>query len=129
MYALKFFIVLSEEWSQVTLKNLEDQEGSEELVYAKFVIGSDGKQSPQNAIVNSQKSYAGAHSWVRKELCIEMEGDQTGGSTPYAHLRALLTASPYVFQTRCGVSSTCMRRRTSQTVVAGRSYTHTMARS
>ena len=81
----------------MTLKHLEDQEGSEELVYAKFVIGSDGKQSPQNATVNSQKSCAGAHSWVRKELGIEMDGDQTGGSIPYAHLHGPLTVSLYAF--------------------------------
>ncbi|PIL24615.1 hypothetical protein GSI_12499 [Ganoderma sinense ZZ0214-1] len=46
---------------KVTLKRLDstDNEG-EEVVHAKFVLGSDG-----------------AHSWVRKALDIVMDGDQT----------------------------------------------------
>ncbi|KAF8726096.1 hypothetical protein AX14_008078 [Amanita brunnescens Koide BX004] len=47
---------------QVTLKHLSPPvgEADTEIVHAKFVIGADG-----------------AHSWVRKSLNIEMEGEQT----------------------------------------------------
>ncbi|PIL30414.1 hypothetical protein GSI_07601 [Ganoderma sinense ZZ0214-1] len=44
--------------AQVTLKNLVS--GEVEIVHAKFVLGSDG-----------------AHSWVRKTLGIDVEGDTT----------------------------------------------------
>lgn len=47
----------------MTLKHLEPEEGQEEteVVYAKYVLGSDG-----------------AHSWVRKSLGFTMDGEQTG---------------------------------------------------
>ncbi|KIL65347.1 hypothetical protein M378DRAFT_77050 [Amanita muscaria Koide BX008] len=45
---------------RVTLKNLKSPNEPEEVVHAKFVLGSDG-----------------AHSWVRKALGIVMVGDQT----------------------------------------------------
>ncbi|PIL24616.1 hypothetical protein GSI_12500 [Ganoderma sinense ZZ0214-1] len=45
---------------KVTLKHLDSAEGKSEVVYAKFVLGSDG-----------------AHSWVRKAFNIAMDGDQT----------------------------------------------------
>ncbi|KIL69101.1 hypothetical protein M378DRAFT_70250 [Amanita muscaria Koide BX008] len=45
---------------RVTLKNLNAPDEPEEVVHAKFVLGSDG-----------------AHSWVRKALDITMIGDQT----------------------------------------------------
>ncbi|KAI1791906.1 FAD binding domain-containing protein [Ganoderma leucocontextum] len=46
--------------AKVTLKNLERAEDEVEVVHAKFLLGSDG-----------------AHSWVRKTLDINMEGDNT----------------------------------------------------
>ncbi|EJF56271.1 thioredoxin-like protein [Dichomitus squalens LYAD-421 SS1] len=45
---------------KVTLKNLDSEDGDEEVVQAKFAIGSDS-----------------AHSWTRKALNIGVEGDQT----------------------------------------------------
>ncbi|KAF8555662.1 hypothetical protein OG21DRAFT_1410577 [Imleria badia] len=47
---------------KVTLEHLDaiDEESKTEVVHAKFVVGADG-----------------AHSWVRKALGIEMEGEQT----------------------------------------------------
>ncbi|EED83161.1 predicted protein [Postia placenta Mad-698-R] len=48
--------------AKVVLKHLEVPEGKSdtEIVYAKFVVGCDG-----------------AHSWIRKEFGITMEGEQT----------------------------------------------------
>ncbi|TBU43844.1 thioredoxin-like protein [Dichomitus squalens] len=46
---------------KITLKHLDSEDGDEEVVHAKFAIGSD----------------AGAHSWTRKALNIGVEGDQT----------------------------------------------------
>lgn len=49
---------------QVVLKHLDAPEGQDtEVVHAKFVLGSDG-----------------AHSWVRKNLGITMDGEQTSTS-------------------------------------------------
>ncbi|KAI9464683.1 FAD binding domain-containing protein [Boletus coccyginus] len=47
---------------KVTIEHLDavDEETRSEIVHAKFVVGADG-----------------AHSWVRKALGIEMEGEQT----------------------------------------------------
>jgi phenol 2-monooxygenase len=47
---------------KVTVEHLDaiDEESKTEIVHAKFVVGADG-----------------AHSWVRKALGIEMEGEQT----------------------------------------------------
>ncbi|KAI0738676.1 FAD binding domain-containing protein [Daedaleopsis nitida] len=45
----------------VTLDHLDRVENSTEIVHAKYVLGSDG-----------------AHSWTRKALGIDMEGDATG---------------------------------------------------
>ncbi|KAG9313141.1 putative monooxygenase [Chiua virens] len=47
---------------KVTLERLDaiNDEGRSEIIHAKFVVGADG-----------------AHSWVRKTLGIEMEGEQT----------------------------------------------------
>ena len=48
-----------------TLKHLNPQEGEveTEVVHAKYVVGADG-----------------AHSWVRKTMGIDMDGEQTGQS-------------------------------------------------
>ena len=45
---------------KITLKHLEDE--STEIVHAKYVLGADG-----------------AHSWVRREIGVTMDGEQTGG--------------------------------------------------
>ena len=48
--------------SQVVLRHLDKEPGDDmEIVRAKFVVGADG-----------------AHSWVRKNLGISMDGEQTG---------------------------------------------------
>ena len=49
---------------QVSLEHLDRIENKTETVHARFVLGSDG-----------------AHSWVRRRLGINMEGDSTGAPT------------------------------------------------
>lgn len=50
-----------------TLKHLDRAEGEDtEVVHAKYVVGADG-----------------AHSWVRKTMGIDMDGEQTGQESPF----------------------------------------------
>ncbi|KAG8221071.1 putative phenol hydroxylase [Butyriboletus roseoflavus] len=53
---------------KVTVEHLDaiDDESKTEIVHARFVVGADG-----------------AHSWVRKTLGIEMDGEQTGDLTGF----------------------------------------------
>ena len=49
----------------MTLEHLDRKEDVAEVVHAKFILGSDG-----------------AHSWVRRALGINVDGDSTGKPFP-----------------------------------------------
>ncbi|KAF8555663.1 hypothetical protein OG21DRAFT_1438464 [Imleria badia] len=53
-----------------------DEENKTEILHAKFVVGADGESFPTSPQATGIQS-VGAHSWVRKALGIEMEGEQT----------------------------------------------------
>ena len=62
----------------MTLKNSNAPDEPEEVVHAKFVLGSDGKAADfDDAFTPTHPNDVGAHSWVRKALGITMIGDQT----------------------------------------------------
>ena len=67
---------------QVTLEHLDAiDESKTEIVHAKFVVGADGEPYPTCSRSSIDIQFVGAHSWVRKALGIEMEGEQTGDPT------------------------------------------------
>ena len=62
---------------QVTLEHLDREEEKYEIVNARFMLGSDG-----------------AHSWVRRALGINVDGDSTGNlfpQDPCVKMTSLLT--------------------------------------
>ena len=64
--------------TQVALKRLNDSDNAEdEVVHAKFVVGADGNVRTYVRNVGTN-NIAGAHSWVRRTLGINMEGENTG---------------------------------------------------
>lgn len=58
--------------------------------------------------------FVGAHSWVRKALGIEMEGEQTGNLTLALYFRCMPDETE---QTTSGVLSTSYRKQTFQIFV------------
>lgn len=83
---------------KVTLKRLnvpEDQQ--EEIVYAKYVLGSDGTLQDLRDFFAHCFSFQGAHSWVRKTLGIAMEGESTGGHIVSDTLTSSTPISDYVW--------------------------------
>jgi phenol 2-monooxygenase (NADPH) len=56
-----------------------DGQADTEIVNAKFVVGADGAFPKHYKHKNeSDPCFAGAHSWVRKTLGIDMTGEQSG---------------------------------------------------
>ena len=68
---------------QVTVERLDtiDEESKVETIHAKFVVGADGESYPLAFRYGTDIRSVGAHSWVRRALGIEMEGEQTGNLT------------------------------------------------
>ncbi len=60
--------------------------GTTETVHSKFVIGADGQQLNVILAISSDFQVTGAHSWCRRALGIEMEGEQTGMCAPQIRL-------------------------------------------
>lgn len=67
----------------MTIERLDavDEENKTEVVHAKFVVGADGERYPLIYVYSTDIQSIGAHSWVRKAMKIEMEGEQTGNIT------------------------------------------------
>ena len=69
-----------------TLKHLNPQEGEveTEVVHAKYVVGADG-----------------AHSWVRKTMGIDMDGEQTGHSYSFFKRKRIYSYSFRLYMGSC----------------------------
>ncbi len=64
------------------LEHFDREEDKTEIVHAKFILGSDGECRGSHSAHFESYTSAGAHSWVRKTLGIEMEGDVSGALRP-----------------------------------------------
>jgi phenol 2-monooxygenase (NADPH) len=69
---------------KVVLEHLQaqDKNNATEIIHAKYVVGADGQNQlsipHHSSLIQLLFLSLGAHSWVRRALGIEMEGEQTG---------------------------------------------------